>query len=237
MITSKQWDSDFFGYPVGVLASNSATDPASLRRQLLQSAFTLVYAFVSPDDEQSNTHMLEAGGRLADTKLVYAKTNLAQACTSGLALQDVCGRVDYQYKLLLQLALQSGQHSRFRTDPHFVKQEYHRLYTAWLDRSLDRTIADHVWAYSVGTEIAGFITDKRKEDYVEIGLLAVNPAFRGTGIGSALIRRVESLAAAAGLSSVEVATQKQNQQACRFYEYNGYQIKEAQNIYHFWQSA
>ena len=49
-----------------------------------------------------------------------------------------------------------------------------------------------------------------------------------------LINRTKQTAFELGLKNIEVPTQYDNKQACRFYEACGFQIKSITNIYHFW---
>jgi GNAT superfamily N-acetyltransferase len=51
--------------------------------------------------------------------------------------------------------------------------------------------------------------------------IRVAPDVRGTGIGSALFRRVEAWAQAHGCSQLKVETQNTNVQACKFYARHG----------------
>ena len=52
--------------------------------------------------------------------------------------------------------------------------------------------------------------------------------------GKQLINRTKQTAFELGLKYIEVPTQYDNKQACRFYEACGFQIKSITNIYHFW---
>lgn len=52
--------------------------------------------------------------------------------------------------------------------------------------------------------------------------------------GKQLINRTKQTAIELGLKYIEVPTQYDNKQACRFYEACGFQVKSITNIYHFW---
>jgi dTDP-4-amino-4,6-dideoxy-D-galactose acyltransferase len=237
MIRFKQWDSEFFGYPVGILSYSDELTPSFLHRLITTSSYRLVYAFVAPGDSVANATLQKAGGFWSDTKIVYTKKSTLTDLPENPFIRRLDAKQEENYAALLALALASGIHSRFKTDPHFTNNEFQRLYQAWLDRSLEGSMADHVWIYQQEGEVAGFVTDIRKENIVEIGLIAVNSTFRGLGIGSSLLAHVEALAKAKAASAVEVATQRANGGACRFYEQNGYRVKEEINIYHFWNPA
>lgn len=235
MIEEKEWDSRVFGYPVGVLSLKGSDDPAKLKQLIVESPYKLVYSFIHPEDKD-NFSLVQANGLLVDTKVVYQKKLTSEE--SG-AVQEVKSLKDYPkeeyYDRLLKLAFESGVYSRFRTDSNFTNQEFQKLYKIWLNKSLDQSIADHVWLREDEGFPTGFVTEKLKSNVLEIGLIAVDQKYRGLGIGSILLKQVEHNAFSKKAHFVEVATQKANKGACSFYERNGYSIKEEINIYHFWQ--
>jgi dTDP-4-amino-4,6-dideoxy-D-galactose acyltransferase len=165
---------------------------------------------------------------LADEKIIYTRRILKPEKPSH-ELESVS---DFTSDLL-ELALLSGEHSRFRLDP-VLSHRFRDLYEEWLRKSLDRRIADEVFSFQ-GDEnhSKGFITLKAHPDSVVVGLIAVDPEEQGKNIGSSLMRSTENWAFERGLENVNVATQKRNSGACRFYERNGYHIDSIQYIYHY----
>ena len=63
------------------------------------------------------------------------------------------------------------------------------------------------------------LTYKKEENCVDIGLIAVNPTVAGRGVGSKIMQTFLSKFEAG--THIEVATQKRNAVACRYYEKNG----------------
>ena len=140
------------------------------------------------------------------------------------------------YKKLLNLALLSGQYSRFNTDKNFTKEEFIRLYKKWLSNSINGTLADECFATkNEKSGYQGFVTCKIHETSIYIGLIAVDPKVAGQGIGTELIKRVEQLAYFNSIKNILITTQLENIKACNFYEKNGFVKKELFNVYHKWK--
>jgi len=86
-----------------------------------------------------------------------------------------------------------------------------------VSESLDRiVVADHD-----GVAV-GWCSRAKNRAYVPF--LFVSPKMQGQGIGSALLRRVESLLELQGAGSVNLETPADNVRAVRFYQRQGYRI-------------
>ncbi len=125
-------------------------------------------------------------------------------------------------------------YSRFKIDPYFRNNEFERLYTEWIEKSVERRLANEVLIYNEGDELLGFITLALREKTGSIGLIAVDENQRGKAIGKKLIRAALAYFKDHKITTVEVVTQKANYAACRFYESCGFKIKSIVNIYHLW---
>lgn len=133
---------------------------------------------------------------------------------------------------LYELALQSGEHSRFKIDNHFSDDEFSNLYKRWVDNSVNEGFADYVLVV-LDPDPVGFITAKVKTDRICIGLFATDKNYRGRGIGTRLMQEVINEASKKGLK-VEVVTQADNEAACHFYESKGFVKSDDQYVYHIW---
>lgn len=94
-----------------------------------------------------------------------------------------------------------------------------------------------LWVAEIDGAIAGMaaLTTDQAPEYAQVGWdieetavvvhrLAVNPAFRGAGIASALMRRAEEVAAERGLPKVLTDTSVQNEAAQRLFPKMGYRL-------------
>ena len=132
---------------------------------------------------------------------------------------------------LYELGCQAGGHSRYKVDPHISEHDFRRLFRLWIDNSVSRRFADYMLAFGQAGKELGMITAGRKDDMLSIGLIATDASCRGKGIGSALIQSVINLASESELK-VEVTTQADNAEACRFYETHGFTVQSRTYVYH-----
>ena len=77
---------------------------------------------------------------------------------------------------LKQLALASGQHSRFRLDPGFRNREFERLYEEWLFSSLRGDNNKRVFVAGDSVAPVGLLTLEPGRDAARIGLFATHAA-------------------------------------------------------------
>jgi ribosomal-protein-alanine acetyltransferase len=68
-----------------------------------------------------------------------------------------------------------------------------------------------------GASIAGYIVGCAQAGVGEIVSVAVDPAHRGAGVGAALVERLLSMLAEAGVGRVELMVRTDNRGAIRFY--------------------
>lgn len=223
------WDSRFFKYKVGRVTSSHLQDAL---RDAKKEGIKLLYLFVDPKNKELNKSAIVNGGGLVDEKVTFV-ANVQKAQDSNIDE----GIVPYEGELtdeLLSLALQSGEYSRYKIDTHFVHNEFERLYTEWIKKSLSHEIAKEVLVYKSNMREVGLLTLGEKDKRADIGLLAVDANFRGKSVGTKLIQAAMKRAKALGFDEIQVATQKKNEIACRFYTKNGFVQERIDNIYHFW---
>lgn len=229
------WDSDTFGYPV-VRVDTVPLDENELKtliQELKKHDIHLAYWFTDPDDFTSNDAAKKNNGLLVDTKVTY---------TMFLTKKNTIPESDYIHvyekkhvnKELLILALESGVYSRYKSDPNFRHHEYEKLFEKWIERSVTGEIADQVLVSEQNKTITGLVTIGRKDHTGEIGLLAVDVAYRGQHIGERLMHAAITHLYEEGVHSIKVVTQKANIPACKLYEKLGFRLKTVENVYHFW---
>lgn len=227
MIKRLDWDSDFFGYEIGQTEINYFDQKC--KSVLLDETDRFKLVYITSDKE---IYPIIESAKLVDIKIQLTKEVL---------IEEDCKKVNLsEYKLedneqLKKLAFQSGIYSRFKRDRNFTKNEYEKLYTKWIEDSINKLIADNIIVYKDNfNEYKGFITVKHKMDFAEIGLIAVDELSRGKGIGAALLNYVNNLTKLAGLKKIIVTTQFENIPAMKLYERAGYKIISKKYIYHLW---
>jgi dTDP-4-amino-4,6-dideoxy-D-galactose acyltransferase len=230
------WDSAHFGFPVARLSA--AATPAELvdaLAELRSVAYRLAYWSVPTGDVERVAAARRAGGHLADEKLTYVRPlggGEPPSSHARYAVERFVG--DRPDAALMRLAILSGEYSRFRRDPSFPGELADMLYTRWIERSVGGEIADEVLVARDLGIIVGMITLGRAGERGDIGLVAVDPAAQGKGLGRLLVTEAGRRFAAAGRTAAQVVTQGENRAACRLYESCGYSIERSETVFHFW---
>lgn len=226
------WDSCFFGKRIAKITIN---DPDEIYieeklREYKSLDFDLVYVFLKGETKLPDRLCSLYHCKLVDCKVIYQADVKGEYEVSPFI-------TDYQGEPsgLYELALQSGVDSRYRLDDSFSESDFEKLYKTWVDNSVSGLLADKVFIYKQQEQtIEGFVTVKIRKGEASIGLIATDAPHRGKGIGSQLLSVVKQYAKNASVSTVSVATQKQNASACAFYEKNGFILKNETTIYHAW---
>ncbi len=229
MIEYLDWDSSFFGLKIGKfhVEALAISDLYRLLEQKQTQKFDLVYVFIDKPSNESIQLLERVGGTLVDEKVIYEKP-VPRGVHQHLDLIDYQGVCTAE---LNDLALASGHSSRFKIDKR-LNHKFEEFYSIWIQKSIDRIMADKIFVYQPSDKIEGFVTIKIKNDIGQIGLIAVDEQQRGKGIGRALINECDALLMVNQVPVHQVVTQKQNLGACALYEKCGFKIKEIQTIFH-----
>lgn len=235
-IEELEWDSFFFGRRIGKIVLNNDQDLEELDETLCSAQlqdYQLIYVFASPHIVLPISLFKKFDSQLVDKKVVYTQKLSEVSSSESFATIYSFNSADDPSELY-NLAFESGQHSRYRIDPFFTDQDFQRLYREWIDNSVRGIIADEVFVYKLAGKVLGMVTLKMAGDKGTIGLMAVEAAYRGQGIGKTLMNYIKKLLASKEIKQLEVATQKANRAACLFYEKNGFTVASETDIYHVW---
>jgi dTDP-4-amino-4,6-dideoxy-D-galactose acyltransferase len=231
------WDSVFFGYKVASVRPFNLTKEQAdtIIQRLRDNQVRLAYIFVAPEDHKSNDTVSKCSASLVDEKVTFISTINKEAALFSDSFIRPYG-LDKPDLKLKALTLQSGIYSRFKIDANFQNHEFENLYGEWIEKSVRKEIADEVLVYTEKGEIKGFVTIRIKNNIGTIGLIAVDQNERGKSIGKKLMNAAMQFSWMKGANAAEVATQKANEGACRFYGSIGFEVKNIVNVYHLWIS-
>lgn len=225
------WDSTFFNYNVGRIIVNE-NQSINLSEFLLDSKkYKLVYIF-------SKLSLHNELFKLVDEKVVLHQELSSNSCDlpSDFFTIKSFDKLIHNRQELEKLALESGIYSRFNIDKNFKSGEYNKLYLKWIALSIEEKLAfDIIIATDKNETIVGFVTlNKKSENLVDIGLVAVSDGFRGKGIGKSLMNYALNKSFELGYKEIQVVTQITNINAMKLYESVGFNIKEKTFVYHYW---
>jgi dTDP-4-amino-4,6-dideoxy-D-galactose acyltransferase len=233
------WDSDHYGIAVARL-NEPAPSPADLEacvRAARRSGIRLLYWLASPDAEIHDGLVVRLGGKRISGRVVYQR-ELEEADEDGL--DELEGfRIEVYAgvratRRLRNLAIEAGAYSRFQVDDRLPIGKFEEMYETWVEKSVAGELADEVVvATDAEGEVAGFVSFKVRGEAADIGLVSVHSTGRGRGVASALLRRAHLRMGKLGARTVTVATQAENEPACRLYASSGYRVCEAGIYYHF----
>ncbi|NMH25799.1 GNAT family N-acetyltransferase [Flavobacterium solisilvae] len=224
MIAEKKWDSDFFNLKIGEVNFTDCKDCLNF------ADFDLLYIV---SDEDFDLQIDGFTNLFSEQKVKFHKklSEILQTNENVFSHSEI----EYNIQELYQLAFESGKHSRFLLDKNFGTEKFKELYCLWIDNSISKTFADNVFLYKNNQEIAGLLTYKTTDDNATVGLIAVSNKHQGKGIGSILLKHLETILYQKGITSLTIPTQFENKQACNFYSKQGYSIFENTFIKHYWK--
>lgn len=238
MIENIPWDSQHFNMNIGtynVPTQNQNFDLETLLEEAKVCHYDVVYV-------RSNSPIIELENRqmFKDERVVYSKDSTKrftppiwpqeqkQNCISIRS----CKNKEITNELI-QLALASGEYSRYKLDKRFSEECFVKLYKDWIVNSIDKDFATDVLVASVNNHDVGLLTYKVTGEVSTIGILAVATSHRGLHIGKQLMQCYrESLPPE--VTTLKVVTQGVNQIARKYYESCGYSIEDISYTYHLW---
>ena len=234
MIKSLEWDSAFFGFPVGIIKLTSEPNWEKFILDFHSQAanYSLIYFITSQKLLIPPGILKDFNGYFINQRVLYQKRIGKPGTIFPTYIKEY--RSSILTPGLLQLALISGSFSRFRIDQNMPVGKFEELYKLWIKGSLEKILADRIYIATRQNNIKAMVTCTSSDGICNIGLVAVHDSEKGKGTGRYLIQKVEEQANNDGLDKVRVPTQSNNVSACYFYENLGFSPFEVSNYYHFW---
>ena len=227
-IVPLDWDSAFFQLRIAkaVIASEDDVAELCVRTEELRNQFDLIYIFSDPGLE-----ILFEQAVLIDRKAIFTLSD--PGCF------ETDPHIEYWEpsegaERLVPLALVSGKYSRFKLDSRLPAGSYEKLYTRWIEQSVSKVIATEVFCYMIDGQPKGLLTLDRRDDRNVIGLVAVDEEYQHRGIGRKLVKHAISYVHKHYGEYLSVATQLDNEPACRLYSQCGFSLESVTKIWHWW---
>lgn len=237
--TILDFDSKIFGFKVAKILVTQLTERElnSILAMLRTKQVKLVYWITDQNKLQSEEVVCKSKGFLADMKVTYVtalELKNMQLDRFSIPSEIIEYKSDRPCLSIQKIAMEAGNYSRFKVDPQFPEHLFIKLYKTWIRNSTNGKIARHVLIFKKRNRYAGLITLGEKNGRGDIGLLAVDPYFRGQKIGEKLVIAAQKYFLHDRYKFSQVVTQLGNRPACNLYEKCGYKLEKIENVYHFW---
>lgn len=229
-IEKLDWDSNFFELPIYRVDINDKIEFKEISHKL--SKLKGFYNIFSPFLINGIESLLVDEKIYFEQKVKNPKFNLSNQ--SDFEVKDVkLGDLNStQLASMKILSRQAGKFSRFKSDK-LLNSKFNALYDLWIEKSLSREIAESVLTIFQEEEILGFVSLVSKKENLEIGLISIDEKHQGKGLGKKLIDAANEFAYEKRLNNILVPTQRQNIQACNFYQKSGFHESSFTFVYHF----
>ena len=235
-LTNLAWDTDFFGFSVGKIEGEiqNPSQVSAVEQLFTTNGHELAYYSSTKPLSKLVHDNHELDFVLVDRKTTYLKIVNPQLSIDSDITSFIANSATDK---LNDLAIQSGEYSRFNVDHRIEPEKFREMYKLWIANSLNKKMAREVQIYSSGTDIAGFVTLGEKNQRADIGIIGVDHSYRRNGIGRTLMQSAEKWSYDHGYEFIQVVTQGDNYPACRLYESCGYHVDRREYFYHIWRKA
>jgi dTDP-4-amino-4,6-dideoxy-D-galactose acyltransferase len=228
-----EWDTAFWGVKVARVTAGSMTDEsrAEIDRWCDDNGVSCVY-FLTATDDAETTLAAERGGFFAtDVRITLRKE--VDGRRSGPPQVHIREAHDGDLEALQAIARSSHGTTRFYHDPHFPDDRCGELYAEWIQSTYDSGVV--ILVVDDESRAVAYVTcEVREPNTGYIGLIAVDEARRGQGLGRALAAAADNWMVDAGVTHLAVVTQERNVAAVRLIEGAGYGIVSRQIWFHKW---
>jgi RimJ/RimL family protein N-acetyltransferase len=226
-----QWDSEFWGLEIGRVADGEVTEAGLARVDEWAAAERLdcLYLLASADDPPSVHAAERAGFRVMDLRIELRRVAAVEEA------DGVREAREDDRDALRGIARSSHRITRFYADPNFPDARCDDLYDTWIARSLEGW-ADGVLVVEADGSPAGYVSCHldRQEGTGSIGLIAVDEAARGQGLGLTLTLGAVAWCGRRGMNEMSVVTQGRNVAALRTFEQAGFRVSSVAVWLHKW---
>lgn len=238
-----EWDTKFFGFPVGRINLSADFSSEKLAQTLdqVKNEYRLVYVFLK-DKGPEEIASLSAPCKCYDRKLVFEKAVPKEAPELDhklrLYTESACT------KRLEMLAVISGQQSRFSRDPQ-IKPFYEQLFLTWINNSVLGGMADAIWTWrgddgkpsglaTVRVVKHNDPTTGKVVKEARIGMLAVEEKYRRQGVATSLLKACEYWSVSLDLDKISLVVPADCPAYVQLCEKAEYQPGTEVSVYHYW---
>ena len=184
------WDSDFFGFDIGQINSQSDLTKKSNYNLLVYNDY---------EQHTVNIDGFELG--IEEEKIFYCKKIDS---INQYNFVDVFDNITHPVDplSLYSLAFESGKYSRFNLDENFGRLHFENLYEKWVNNAINDPTKHMIYYIKNKETIVSFVILNYANNESSIGLISTAVEFQGQGYGKTLIRVIENFCLENGIKKI-----------------------------------
>ncbi len=237
MVTLSAIDTERFGIQTARDPLFTASDVPGLLGFCREHAVRLLIARCAAEDGAAAQALEEAGGRLMDV-LVYWARDLEKPLPTGPGPAPVRRLRPGDLEAVRRVAAAAfrGYLGHYHADPRLDRARCDEVYASWAERSCtDPAAASAVLVAEHDGAVAGFLTLLRREpEEQEIVLNGVDPALQRRGLYRSLVLAALAHARADGAKRLIVSTQLVNVGVQKTWARAGFEPRRSYCTFHAW---
>jgi dTDP-4-amino-4,6-dideoxy-D-galactose acyltransferase len=231
------WDSEFWGFPVARLEGALLCEGAE--KEVLdwcnERKIRCLYFAADGTDAETLRQAHLAGFQFVDVRVDLEMDGDLLPAKSGMD-SEIRRVVREEVEHIQQIARKAHHDTRFFKDLNFDRLKCENLYARWVHRDFE---SGNVLGYFPKNreDAGGYVTlAMESPGCARIGLIALEEALRGQGVGSQLLDAALRSAVEIGAENIRVATQGTNVPALKLYEKAGFRVRDVKIWFHKWFS-
>ena len=231
------WDSNFFGIPIGRIYANGLTGEHLSKRleSAKQENIKFIELFCDVSDHESVYSSESLDFHLADLRITLKK-NLEEDIKEDRGHKDLIFKKADRADINRLKTMSKGlfKDSRYYRYQKFDRNNIDLMFQIWIEKSVPGEFDDEVYCLYDETDILAFCSLKYKGNTASIGLFGINSAYRGKGLGSLILKRILHLLYKRRVTDVGVITHGRNSGAVHLYQKNGFGLAAITLCYYKW---
>ena len=203
----------------------------SYEKNIANKKIDIVFAFSSYDTENID-FFYRHNFRLINTRNIYKCKDLSfsEIDVKNYSIVEAGDKVSIDKVQANKILKDIAETSRYFKDTCIKKETTFLLYQEWFKNSMNG-YAEKVFLLSLEERLIGFITLRKEGDKSFIDLIGIDKNFVGKGLGGSLVNKAKDFCLKQDMELC-VITEGENVVANRFYQKNGFLVKDFQLVFH-----
>lgn len=238
LIEVLEWDSNFFGFPVGYLSCRYLTENINyqIMRFSKNNRLKLIEYLCNCHDDRSVKIAEQNGFHFTDIRLTFSlqldKIRHYDKRNETVTFAKAGPKDIPSLKIITK---DMYKDSRYYYDGNFSIEKLNEFYSGWIEKAVVGTFDDECFCLYMDGRPIGFCTIKYGENKeASIGLFGIDKDYAGNGLGGVLLTHVFNELGQKEIKVVKVVTQGRNYAAQRLYQSVGFRTESTQLWYHKW---